>query len=117
MAQSPDLGDKGADLTLPVEPAAQGAERRGARRVPVRVPILMMVPNGATEETFTRDVSKTGLSFPTTLDISQGDSIEVIVGHGVVAHPMRQRARVARRIPETRGLKALVGAQFTGPQE
>jgi len=128
--QAPDLeeGEEGDSANSPATkkpdqagvaeaPAADSAERRGARRVPIHVPILVLLPDGTTEETFTKDVSKTGLSFPSTLNIRRGDSIEVVVGHGVVAHPTKQRARVARRIPETLGVKALIGAQFTGAQE
>jgi len=114
-APSPDLDDKSSAQTGgPETSAAEGAERRGARRVPIHVPILVLLADGTTEETFTKDVSKTGLSFPTALNISKGDSIEVVVGYGVVAHPTKQRARVARRIPDTLGVKAVVGAQFTG---
>ena len=97
--------------------AEGGPERRMARRVLVRVPILVQAPNGATEETVTRDISKTGLSFPTNLGLSRGDSIEVVVGHGVMAAPVRQRATVAWRRPDTPGVRAMAAAQFVTPVE
>jgi len=110
-AHQPALDEVNPDVT------STGSERRVLRRVPVRVPILVQAPNGTTEETTTRDVSKTGLSFPTSLDLSKGDSIEVVVGYGVVAAPVRQKARVAWRRPDTQGARGLVGVHFTGTVE
>jgi hypothetical protein len=95
------------------ESEPSGAERRVARRLPVRVPILVRTSDGQTEETMTRDVSRTGVSFPTFLDLNAGDSIDIVVGYGVVASPTTQVARVAWRRPETKGVKVLVGAHFT----
>lgn len=94
-------------------PAPAGANRRIARRVPVCVPILVRTSDGRTEETVTRDVSRTGLSFPTLLDLGPGDTIEIVVGHGVVASPTTQQAEVVWRRPEHKGVKALAGARFT----
>lgn len=94
-------------------PATAEVNRRIARRVPVGVPLLVRTSDGRTEETVTRDVSRTGLSFPTLLDLSPGDSIEIVVGHGVVASPATQEAQVVWRRPGHKGVKALAGARFT----
>jgi len=96
--------------------AADEAQRRGARRVAVHVPILVRAPDGNSEETRSRDVSRTGLSMPTTLPLNRDDVVEVVVGYGVVASPPAQKAKVAWRRPETPGVKALIGVQFIGPE-
>lgn len=93
--------------------APSEANRRVARRVPVGVPILIRTADGRTEETVTRDVSRTGLSFPTVLDLARGDLIEIVVGHGVVPSPTIQQAEVVWRRPPHKGVKALAGARFT----
>jgi PilZ domain len=98
-------------------PAPAEANRRIARRVPVGVPILVRTSDGRTEETVTRDVSRTGLSFPTLLDLSAGDSVQIVVGHGVVASPTTQEAEVVWRRPTQKGVKALAGARFTVVRE
>jgi PilZ domain len=97
--------------------ASGGRERRVARRVPVRVPILVHAPDGETEVTVTRDVSKTGLSFPTSLHVNRGDTIGVVVGHGVVAAPVRQAASVEWRRPHEGTGRAMVGIRFSAPAE
>lgn len=55
------------------------------------------------ERTTSRNVSETGLSFATTLDVTAGDEIEVLVGYGVTKSPAIQAARVFWGQPETQG--------------
>jgi PilZ domain len=112
--------------TLPPLPDSQGSapweeqeaegevQRRGARRVAVHVPLLIHAPGERTERTTSRNVSKTGLSFATALDLDAGEEIEILVGYGVTKSPAIQTARVVWRQPETRGVRALIGVQFTG---
>lgn len=108
--------------TLPeskVEPAASGAraepegsQRRGARRVAVRVPIQVKTAGGQSEETISHDVSRTGLSFATQLDLASGEAISVVVGYGIVTAPATQEAWVVWRRPSESGVKAIVGVRF-----
>ncbi|HEV2381396.1 MAG TPA: PilZ domain-containing protein [Terriglobia bacterium] len=119
----PAAGSKpGAAWILPeskVEPAAPGArgepeasQRRAARRVAVRVPIQIKTAEGRSEETISHDVSRTGLSFATQLDLAAGDAISVIVGYGIVTAPATQEAWVVWRRPAESGVKAIVGVRF-----
>lgn len=94
-------------------PAPQ-VQRRGARRVAVQVPLLIRAFGDKTEQSTSRNVSKSGLSFATSLDVDTGDEIEIVVGYGVAKSPATQKARVVWRRPETKGVQALVGVQFTG---
>jgi hypothetical protein len=87
-------------------------QRRGARRVAVRVPIQIKTMDGRLEETVSQDVSRTGLSFVTHLSLSAGDAIEVVVGYGIVSSPASQTAWVVWRRPVESGAKALVGVRF-----
>lgn len=111
-AHAEEVAEGAPPATAPSE-----ANRRVARRVPVGVPILIRTADGRTEETVTRDVSRTGLSFPTVLDLARGDLIEIVVGHGVVASPTTQQAEVVWRRPPQKGVKALAGARFTVVRE
>lgn len=108
--------------TLPeskVEPAMSGAraepeasQRRAARRVAVRVPILIKTADGQSEETVSHDVSRTGLSFATHFNLVAGDAINVVVGYGIVTAPATQEAWVVWRRPAESGVKAIVGVRF-----
>jgi hypothetical protein len=97
---------------VPVRLEPDQPQRRGARRVAVRVPIRIKTMDGRFEETVSQDVSRTGLGFVTHLDLSPGDALEVVVGYGVVSSPVSQPAWVVWRRPLASGVKALVGVRF-----
>lgn len=120
-----DLPRRPRPLALPEEaraasPTAAGTEgeggvqRRGARRVAVHVPILVRTRDGKSEEAVSCDVSKTGLSFATALDVAQGDEIEIVIGYGATRSPTTQPARVVWRRRETEAANARAGVQFIG---
>jgi len=81
----------------------EGAERRAARRLALKVPLLVKSPTGDTEQTETSDVSKTGMSFTTGLNLVLGDLVQVTVGYGVAENPPVQATRVIWRRPEDQG--------------
>ena len=117
----------GAETTAaanPAEPAVSFAraepdqpQRRAARRVAVRVPIQVKTADGRYEETFSHDVSRTGLSFVTSLDLAAGEEIDVVVGYGVVSSPTTQKAWVVWRRPAENGVKAMMGVRLVSPIE
>jgi hypothetical protein len=112
---SPD--DKPETETAPTRAEPDQPQRRGARRVAVRVPIRVKTMDGRFEETVSQDVSRTGLGFVTQLDLGPGDALEVVVGYGVVSSPVSQAAWVVWRRPVASGAKALVGVRFATAAE
>ena len=109
-----------AQAPPPERPGPAGSEpsqRRGARRVAVHVPIQIKTGDGRSEETLSNDISRTGLSFLTNLDLGAGDAIQVVVGYGIVNSPRTQNAWVVWRRPESSGPKALVGVRFATAEE
>jgi PilZ domain len=113
-ATLPPLPDSQGSAPWEEQEAETEVQRRGARRVAVHVPLLIHAAGERTERTTSRNVSKTGLSFATALDLDAGEEIEILVGYGVTKSPAIQTARVVWRQPETKGVRALIGVQFTG---
>lgn len=92
--------------------AATGAERRLVRRLTLKAPILATGPTGAAELTETQDLSKTGLSFPCSLELEVGDRVQISVGHGVADNPSVRICRVMWRKPREKSVRYLYGVQF-----
>jgi hypothetical protein len=117
---APPAGADRAALAAGEKPPADektGAERRGARRLALKVPILVKLASGESEETETSDLSKTGLSFTCGLNLTLGESIHIVVGYGVAESAPAQSARVVWRRPDKKGVRALVGVKFVSAEE
>ncbi len=93
-------------------PRATGAERRQARRLTLKAPILVTAANGASELTETQDLSKTGLSFSSSLEVECGAQVQVAVGFGVAESPSVKNCRVMWREPREKSVRYLYGVQF-----
>jgi hypothetical protein len=92
-------------------------QRRADRRVAVRVPIQIKTADGRSEETVSHDVSRTGLSFTTNLDLDAGEAISVIVGYGITSSPATQRAWVVWKRPPEAGITAMAGVRFATAED
>lgn len=113
---------EGDGTKQPVSPAAateagtgaaqDGKERRRARRLTLKVPLLARSESGGQEKTTTEDLSKTGLSFATRVEFAEGETVQVVVGYGVAQEPSVRACRVMRRTPGEKSLRYLYGVQF-----
>ncbi len=92
--------------------APTGAERRLARRLTLKAPILATAPNGAAELTETQDLSKTGLSFSCSLELEVGDRVQITVGYGVADNPSVRMCSVMWRKPREKSIRYLYGVEF-----
>lgn len=92
--------------------AEDGKEQRRARRLTLKVPLLVGSENGAQEKTVTEDLSKAGLSFAASLEFAEGEQIHVIVGYGVAKNPSVRASRATWRKPRQKSLRYLYGARF-----
>jgi hypothetical protein len=59
----------------------QGEERRGAKRLTVKVPVRIRLQDGSEEVTKSENLSKTGVCFSASLDMKPNDRIFVTVGY------------------------------------
>ena len=90
-----------------------GVEKRRHKRMAVKLPLGVKLPDGREEAGTTENVSKSGLCFACNLEMQVGDRVYVSVG---VNDPTEQRdipARVMWRRPAQEG-RALYGVKLEG---
>jgi len=87
-------------------------ERRRARRLALKVPILVTAPTGACEQLEAQDFSRHGLSFMSSLELEPGDRVQVTVGHGVAESPSIRDCLLIWRKPRERSGRHLYGVKF-----
>jgi len=112
---APDRPTEQRPSSAPPEP--EQPQRRLARRVAVRVPIQVRTADGRSEQTVSHDISRTGLSFTTNLDLGAGEAIDVIVGYGIASSPATQRAWVVWKRPPGAGVSAMAGVRFATAED
>ena len=83
----------------------------------MRVPIQIKTADGRSEQTVSHDISRTGLSFTTNLDLGAGEAIDVIVGYGIARSPATQRAWVIWKRPPGAGVSAMAGVRFATAED
>lgn len=59
---------------------AEGAERRRAKRLTVKLPVRIRLQSGREESARTENISKTGISFMSEAEIKEGEPIRLAVG-------------------------------------
>jgi hypothetical protein len=91
-----------------------GAEKRREKRLMVKLPLGVRLPNGSEETSITENISKSGLCFACNLEMQVGDRVYVSVG---LESPEERRdipARVMwRRPPKEKG-RAFYGVKLEG---
>lgn len=92
--------------------AAGWADRRVARRLTLKAPILISTANGSFESREAQDLSKFGLSFTSSLQLKAGDPVEVSIGHSVAETPSVRKCLVVWRKPRQESGQYLYGVKF-----
>lgn len=83
----------------PSAAAASGIERRIAKRLTVKLPLRVRLPDGCEEITRTENLSKTGVCFISAQAIGEGDLIMLTVGYAPGSSAPEISARVVWRRP------------------
>ena len=98
-------------------PAADGAERRRAKRLTIKLPVRIRLQDGSEEVARTENISKTGVCFSSGLMIRPQDRILLAVGYtpGLSAEEMPARLVWRREIEG--GGKALYGVRLEDIKE
>ncbi len=98
----------------PQEMEKSGIERRKARRLALKVPLLVRNAAGLTESTVAEDMSKTGFKFGCSLEFAVGDLIQISVGQGVSTKPPVHTYKVVWRTPKEKSSHYLYGVTVMG---
>jgi PilZ domain len=77
--------------------APSDAERRRAKRVTVKLPLRLRLPNGQEEITRTENLSKTGVCFYSGMDLAQGETFQLNVDASLESKGQELTARVVWR--------------------
>jgi hypothetical protein len=102
------------------EPTASGltppgeAEKRQDKRMAVKLPVEIRLPDGSEETSVTENVSKSGLCFACNLEMQIGDRVYVTVGAGRPGEERDIPARVMWRRPAKDKGRAFYGVKLEG---
>jgi hypothetical protein len=107
----------------PAMPSSQGApsqgepgeERRRAKRLTVRVPVRVRLPDGSEEITKSENLSKTGVCFAANLKMKASDLIYVTVGYSPDGSGSEIAAEVVWRREVDESGRALYGVHLKQP--
>lgn len=102
--------------TAPTPPLASDPqaieERRRVRRLNLKAPMLVTALSGASELLEAQNLSRSGVSFASLLELEPGDQVQVSVGHGVADSPSVKNCLVIWRRPREKSGKYLYGVKF-----
>jgi hypothetical protein len=102
------------------EPTAPGltppgeAEKRQDKRMAVKLPVEIRLPDGSEETSTTENLSKSGLCFACNLEMQIGDRVYVTVGAGGPGEERDIPARVMWRRPTKDKGRAFYGVKLEG---
>lgn len=106
---------------MSAEQSPDGPERRIQRRIHVGMPILVRGSDAGgryEDAVHSFDVSRTGLSFATTREVSVGDAVEIVIPQaGARRNAERDFCTLAHVVRVQRGEtdgERMVGVQFAG---
>jgi hypothetical protein len=91
-----------ADAVAPpprVVPIRERAERRGTKRVLVKLPLLVRRKDGTTDTSRTEDMSKRGFAASLALDLEEGETVQVMVPYQPQGSNISQQAKVVWKDP------------------
>jgi hypothetical protein len=103
--------------TLPA-PSASGlaprreAEKRRDKRLAIKLPLGVRLPDGSEETSTTENISKSGLCFACNLEMNVQDRVYVSVGTGSPGEERDIPARIMWRRPAKEKGRALYGVKF-----
>jgi hypothetical protein len=91
-----------------------GAEKRREKRLAVKLPLGVRLPDGSEEASTTENVSKSGLCFACNLEMQIGDRVFVRVGLDKPQERLDLPARVMWRRPTKEKGRAFYGVKLEG---
>jgi Tfp pilus assembly protein PilZ len=94
-----------------------GAEKRRDKRLVVKLPVGLRLPDGSEETTTTENISKSGMCFACNLELQIGDRVYVSVGTSGPGEEREIPARVVWRRPARDKGRAFYGVKLEGPHE
>lgn len=88
-----------SDLVAPrVEPrATEGAEKRKAKRLGMKMPILVRNSRGEEEITKTENISKGGVAVSLSMNLAVGDQVTVVCPYSAQSQNFERKAQVRQR--------------------
>jgi hypothetical protein len=110
------------DQVAPTLPAAVGAgatprggvEQRRDKRLVVKLPLGLRLPNGNEETSTTENISRSGVCFACDLEMQVGDRVYVSVGIGSPEEELDIPSRVVWRRPAKEKGRAFYGVKLEG---
>jgi hypothetical protein len=101
--------EAGPEEAIPTQPApsaeppssGEGAERRRAKRVTVKLPVRIRLEDGREEIARTENLSKTGVCFASDIVMREGDVVQLTVGYT----PGGNEAAIPARVVWRRGIE------------
>jgi hypothetical protein len=107
---SPSLpGAAGSGLT-----AREGGDLRRDKRLVVKLPLGVRLPDGREETGTTENISKSGLCFACSLEMQKGDMVQVRIGLDSPGEGRDVPARIVWRRPSGEEGRSLYGAKLEG---
>jgi hypothetical protein len=94
--------------------AESEAEKRRDKRLVLKLPLGVRLPDGSEETSTTENISKSGLCFACNLEMQIGDRVYVSVGAGGLGEERDIPARVMWRRPATEKGRAFYGVKLEG---
>jgi hypothetical protein len=91
-----------------------GAEKRRDKRMTVKLPLGVRLPDGSEETSTTENISKSGLCFACNLEMNVGDRVYLSVGTGGPGEERDIPARIMWRRPARDKGRALYGVKYEG---
>jgi len=92
----------------------EAADRRRDKRLVVKLPLGVRLPDGREETSTTENLSKSGLCFASSLEMQQGDTVHVRIGLDSAGEGRDVPARVLWRRPSGEKGRSFYGAVLEG---
>jgi len=92
--------------------AREGADLRRDKRLVVKLPLGLKLPDGREETSTTENISRSGLCFASSLEMQKGDMVEVRIGLDTPGEGSEVPARIVWRRPSGEEGRSLYGAKL-----
>jgi hypothetical protein len=92
----------------------EGADLRRDKRLVVKLPLTVRLPDGREETSTTENISKSGLCFACSLEMQKGDLVQVRIGLDSPGEGRDVPARIVWRRPSGDEGRSLYGAKLEG---
>jgi hypothetical protein len=94
----------------------EGADLRGDKRLVVKLPLGVRLPDGREETSTTENISKSGLCFACNLELQKGDMVQVHIGLDSPGEGRDIPARIIWRHPSGDEGRSFYGAKLEGDE-